>query len=337
VLRTGNVLIATIRSRLYDDYQLPTTGARAPEWDVLCEFEPVVFTGELSSAEQARVRAVVPSDVERQRILDTGIGEYVGAARFIETRLELAPREKPAAMALIMGAADWARAGIRRPMPPEMLPELAAPYLGRRQRGVLRTTGFDDALTWATQDINPLISLLEPADDGFEINAYALELLAPTAGPVPDTSWQAVLEVATPTEMLDIAFSASRATRSDVMDDALTRCEEQRDPDTWPVAALFRGMRFEEQGDSAAAQEAYERAGGSTHRIAPTTAWANLGFLHKRSGRLEDAVSAFQRAVALGHPASLTNALVGLGNTLEHLGRPAEAEAAYQKAVNLDP
>jgi tetratricopeptide (TPR) repeat protein len=279
----------------------------------------------------------VSNDAEQRRILDTGIGEYVGAASFIKTRLELAPRDQPAAMALIRGAADWARAGLRRPVPPELLPDLAAPHVGRRQRGLLHGSGFADALAWATKDINPRISLLEPADDGFEINAYALEVLVAAAEPVPDPSWRAMLDVATPLDMLHIAFSAARAMRPDIMDDALMRCERQKDPDTWPVAAMFRGIRLEEQGEIAAAQAAYERAGGSAHRMAPTIAWTNLGYFHRRNSRLEDAVQAFQRAVDSGHPAALVRALVGLANTFEHLGRPAEAEAAYRKAVALDP
>lgn len=336
-LSAGNVLLATIRSRLYSEFQLPTSAVRAPEWDVLSVFEPVVFTGEISSAERARVTEAVSNEAELQRILDTGIGEYVGAAGFIRTRLEIAPRDQPAAMALIKGAADWARAGLRRPMPAELLPELAAPYLGRRQHGLLRGAGNDVALAGATQDINPLISILEPVDEGFEINAYALEILAPTCEPVPDPSWQAVLEVATPADMLDIAFSASRAGRSDVMDDALMRCEQRKDTDTWPVAAILRGARLEERGETAAAQAAYERAAGSDHRIASTIAWADLGFLHKRNGRPENAVQAFEMAVESGHPASLSRALVGLGNTLEQIGRSADAEAAYRKAVALDP
>lgn len=336
-LSERNALVATIHSRPYNGYQRPATGRRAPEWDALGEFEPVVVFSALSSVEQARLAAVVQDETTLRRILETGIGEHVGAAEEIKLTLKVAPTLQPIGMALLFGAADWARAGLRRPAPEGLLAELAAPYLTRRQAGMLRRAGLDEALEWATKEINPHVSLLEPADDGFEINVYALEVLSATATPIPEPSWRLLLDAATPEDLISISGCAGREGRPDIAESALLRCEEANDPATWPVAAMLHGAGLRERGDTAAAQAAYHRAIDSGHPIAAPGAWFNLGNLHAGEGRLEDAQEAYRNAADSGHPAMAPRSLLALGRVLERSDLPAEAEGAYRRVIAWDP
>ena len=332
-----NTLVATIRSSLYDDYQLPGSGRRSPEWDALSEFKQVVVKGDLSGNEKDRLAVVVRDETVLQRILATGIGEYVGAADVIKRTLAAGPTHQPIAMALLSGAVDWARAGLHRPVPIEVLAKLAAPYLTRRQSGALRRVALDDALAWATREINPRIALLEPADDGFEINAYAFDVLSATISPIPVSSWPILLDAATPEDLIAIAGAAARAGQSDVAESALQRCEEANDPATWPLAAMLHGADLRDRGDTAAAQAAYRRAIDSGHPVAAPGAWFNLGNLHASSGRLEDARLAYENAAESGHPALAPQALLALGTMLEREGRPADAEDAYRRVIAADP
>jgi hypothetical protein len=104
-LAEGNIIIGTIRALVYDTYQ-PTDRLRLPEWDVLSMFERIFVSRDLSPAEQGRLREVVDDASTRERILRTGIGEYVGAADRISEALLLGPSASPMGLALVQGAAD---------------------------------------------------------------------------------------------------------------------------------------------------------------------------------------------------------------------------------------
>lgn len=332
-----NTLVATIQSSLYNNYLLPGTGHRTPEWDALGEFEPIVVTSNLSGNEKSRLAAVVQDQTLWQRILATGIGEYVGAADVIHRTLAVGPTHQPVGMALLAGAFDWAHAGLHRPISAEVLVQLAAPHLTRRQTGMLKGTGLDDALEWATTDINPRVSLLEPVDDGFEINAYAFDRLAAAASPMPASSWPVLLSAATPEDLITLSSSATRAGRPDIAETALLRCEKADDPATWPIATLFRGVDLRSRGDTTAAQAAYRRVIESDHEVAAPSAWFYLGNLHAGERRLEEARAAYENAASSGHPATAPRALLALGAVLERVDLPTDAEDAYRRVIAMAP
>jgi hypothetical protein len=95
----GNAIIGTIRAAEYDRYQ-PTKELRPPGWDTLNVFERVFLSRELSAAEQARLAGAVDDLIVRERIIRTGLGEYVGAAKSIEDALTLGPSVNPGGYAL---------------------------------------------------------------------------------------------------------------------------------------------------------------------------------------------------------------------------------------------
>jgi hypothetical protein len=83
-----------------------------------------------------------------------GVGEYVGGAGQIAEALKLgAAGTDPIGYALLLGAADWRRCGMTRPVPASLLVQLAEPHLD--QRGQARLADHDACqagLDWATRE-----------------------------------------------------------------------------------------------------------------------------------------------------------------------------------------
>jgi hypothetical protein len=173
---TGNIIVSTIRARAYDRFR-PSDQLRPPEWDVLGVFEHVFISRTLTRTEQERLANAVPDLVIRDRIRTVGLGEYVGAAGQIAEALELgAAGTDPLGYALVLAAADWRRCGMIRPIPTSMLAALAKPHLDQRGQARLADgDAFNAGLAWATCDINPNVSLLQPTGaDSYIISNYAL-------------------------------------------------------------------------------------------------------------------------------------------------------------------
>jgi len=145
----------------------------------------------------------------RERIHRFGLAEYVGAARQISDRLRTGPTTSPLGHALVLGAADWRRAGMIRPVPREVLLLLAEPYLPARERAQAVSPGaVEEAITWATEQINTTVSLLVPVEGGYEVFDYALDLLTDQAGPVPRTTWQLAIGRASDDELIRLGYDA---------------------------------------------------------------------------------------------------------------------------------
>ena len=216
-LSRKNAVIGTIRAHEYDGY-LPTSQFRLPEWDVLSLFSRVFLERGLSSQEKDRLRDAVGEAELCERIIRTGIGEYVGAAEYIAEALRTGQSASPVGHALVLGAADWARVGMRRSVPTGLLGELAMPHLGARHHSRLsRTQDYEEAIGWATREINPTVSLLQPEEhDCFSIFDYALDLLATQGRPVPDTTWALAIEHAAPADLVNIGRAAARASRPSI-------------------------------------------------------------------------------------------------------------------------
>lgn len=337
-LAEGNIIIGTIRALVYDTYQ-PTDRLRLPEWDVLSMFERIFVSRDLSPAEQGRLREVVDDASTRERILRTGIGEYVGAADRISEALLLGPSASPMGLALVQGAADWVRAGMTTPIPRSVLPVLAAPHLDARSRVALTDKqAFQAGLQWATRAINPTVSLLQQEQqDTFSVFDYALDLIAGQGEPVPESTWSVLIERAGPEDLLNVGRTASSTGQSDVAEQAWRRCEEADDPQTAPWAALFLGAQLREQGDTDGARDAYQRAIASGHTDAAPGAMYNLGNLLKQQGDLEGAKDAYQRAIDSHHPGVTASAAVNLGRLLARQGDMSGARDAYQRGIDSEP
>ena len=338
LVTAGNALVGTIRATQYDSYQ-PTDQLRPPEWDVLCVFERVFVTRALSKTEADRLTAAVSDSDVRERIIRTGLGEYVGAAEHIEEALRLGPSVSPAGQALVRGAADWRRAGMSTPVPASLLPALAAPYLTVRDHVDLADKEeYEAALRWATRDINPTAALLQrEGQDSFTIYDYALDLLSRRADPIPEATWPILIQNASSPNLVSIGYAAHVSFHQPyIAEQAWRKANNSGDPKAVPLAALNLGISLRERGDVEGARAALQRAADSGHADAAPMAALNLGTLLLREQRdVEAARAAYQQAIASGHPKYAPEALINLGTLLlRKKGDVEGARAAYQQAID---
>jgi tetratricopeptide (TPR) repeat protein len=335
LVAAGCVIVATIRAADYDRYQA-TDQFRSPEWDVLSMFERVFLSRELSPAEEDRLHAAVADGKVRQRIIRTGLGEYVGAAERIDEVLRYGPSVCPLGYALVRGAVDWRCAGMKAPVPAALLPPLAQPYLrGSDRFGLSDQRSYQEALQWATRDINPTVALLQRDGPGlFSVFDYALDVLARPGGPIPDTTWEILVEHAEPDDLISVGYTAEVIfARSDVALLAWQKAAESDHADGAPVAACNLAVLAQHCGDPKAAQEACQRAMDSGHADHAPMAAVNLGTLLQQQGDMEGARAAYQQAIDWGHCDHAPRGWLGLGTLLEEEGDANGAREAYLRAA----
>jgi tetratricopeptide (TPR) repeat protein len=336
LIASGNVIIGTIRAAEYDRFQ-PTDQLRPPEWDVLSTFQRVFVNRELSDAEQERLAEAVADPDVRKRIRRVGLGEYAGAAEHIAEALRLGPSVSPAGFALVMGAADWQRAGMSAPVPGLVLPDLAAPHLSARRREDLSSDQvYQGALAWATRDINPTVALLQhEGPDAFVVYDYALDLLSQQTRPVPDTIWPILIHHAAPRDLNRIGYSAYKIFgQSGVAREAFSKAVDSGHADAAPRAAVSLGLMLYEQRDMQGAQAAYQQAiDFGNANLAPAAA-IGLGTLLDEQGDVEGARAAYRQAIDSGHADLAPWAAVRLGDLLAKQGDVEGAKAAYQQAID---
>jgi tetratricopeptide (TPR) repeat protein len=333
LVAAGNIVIGTIRAAEYDRFQ-PTDQLRPPEWDVLSAFERVFIPRDLSEAEQQRLAEAVSDPGIRMRIQQVGLGEYAGAAERIAEALRLGPSVNPAGFALVLGAADWQRAGMSAPVPALVLPDLAAPYLPVRHRADLSNgDACRAALAWATRDINPTVALLQQTGpDAYVVYDYALDLLSKQTRPVPDSTWPILLHHADPPDLLSIGHSTYAPDK--VSEEAWSKAIDSGDIDAAPRAAGYLGFRLWDQGDAESAKVAFQRAIDSGHANMAAIAADALGHLLMQRGDAEGAKAAYQHAIDSGHYDQAPSAAVSLGIFLMQQGDAEGAKAAYQQAID---
>jgi tetratricopeptide (TPR) repeat protein len=332
----GNAIVGTIRAAEYDRYQ-PTDQLRPPEWDVLCVFERVFVSRVLSAAETDRLTAAVSDRDVRDRIIGTGLGEYVGAAEHIEEALRLGPSVNPAGYALVQGAADWQRAGMSAPVPVSALPALAAPHLPARDHAALADKQLlETALQWATRDINPTAALIQREEQGcFTIYDYALDILSSEGAPIPLTTWPILIQHAAPADLLSVGYTAEVSYhKPEVALQAWRKAASSGNPDAAPQAALNLGILLQRLGDAEGARAAYQLAIDSGHADTAPMAAVNLGFVLQEQGSLDGARAAYQLAIDSGHADTAPMAAFNLGALLTELGDTEAARTAYQLAID---
>ncbi|MEU0095119.1 tetratricopeptide repeat protein [Kribbella sp. NPDC006257] len=333
----GNHVIATIRAAEYDRYR-PADQLRSPEWDTLSAFERVFLRRDLTESELERLSLAVADPEIRSRVTQVGIGEYVGAAMHIAETLRLGPSVNPVGYALVVGAADWHRAGMDPPVPATALSDLAAQHLSAKDRVVLADDDiFDAGLKWATRDINPKVSLIQrELQDSFVVFEYALDILTVEQNPIPDANWSYLIERAKPAELIRIGFTA-RVTyhRADVAERAWRLAVESSNPDAFPRAAINLGALLRASGDLEGALAMYQRAIESGHADAAPMASINLGTLLLRDkGDVGGARAAYQLAINSGHVDAAPRGAFNLGVLLSEIGEVRGARVAYQFAID---
>lgn len=130
--------------------------------------------------------------------------------------------------ALVTAAVDLRRAGYHREVPLAVFRGLHDSYLVDGQR----VESWEEAARWATEPLHVTTSLLEPlGENGYRAFDYLVDsaLRDPTATPVPDQVWAAIIEYAEPPDMVAIAWEAVHAGKLDVVRRAADRAMEGQD------------------------------------------------------------------------------------------------------------
>jgi len=332
----GNLVIATIRARAYDRY-LPSSDVKSPEWDVLKTFQKVFLDRQLSAAEKERVADALDDDVTAARISSVGLGEYVGAADLIDQTLNLGPSVSPTGYAIVLGAADWRKVGIDRPIPGHLLPLLATPHLEEQRR--FEATASDTyaaALAWATREINEEVSLLRRVnDDSFIIFDYALDLISAKSGSLPEATWEVVIGAATPSELLSVGYTAW--VTYGIFDTALaawSKAAESGDAIVWPRAAYNIAHILEHNNRPDDARVFYERAIASEDLEMAAVALSDLGYMRFKGGQIDEAKQIYERVlneVEDGWAITLTYLRLGLLSEMQE--EASEARDWYDQVV----
>ena len=265
--------------------------------------------------------------------------------------------------------------GISAPVPSSLLHDLAAPHLPARNHADLSNEeGWEAALTWATRDVNPTVSLLQEESPGeFTVYDYALDVLSNQGEPIPVETWPTLVRHASAADLISLGYTAYAAYRQpNIAGKAWEQAANSDDPDVAPTAAVNLGLLLDEQGnidgacvafqkaidsghlqqapkgafnlgillheqgDVAGARAAYQKAIDSGHEEQSPKAAVNLGFLMKQQGDIDGACVAFQKAMDSGHSQQAPKGAFNLGILLHEQGDVAGARAAYQKVIDSD-
>jgi tetratricopeptide (TPR) repeat protein len=331
----GNTLVATIRAGEYDRYR-PSSTIRSLEWDVLSVFKRVFLDRELSEAERERVNRSVPDEVVRSRIYHVGLGEYVGAAEFINEALQLGPSVSPIGYALVQAAADWRRCGLERPVPGSLLPVLATQRLDARRGYALNIDKvYASALEWATQNINGEVSLLKQTDeDAFAVFDYVLDLFASRTDQIPAETWEIVIDAATQSELLSVGHTAYASHNLKFAVKAWQKAADGPSSDIAPRAMYNLGLTFASEGKSDDADAAFTRAVDSGDPRIVAWALSARGALLAEKGQVGAAIEFYERAIACGDDSATAATQLGLGKLMVEQGDRQSARKFYAQARN---
>jgi hypothetical protein len=197
-------------------------------WDVLRLAARVELPRKWSAAEIARASRL--DDDQRlagavRHAGEFGVAEYLAAAPQLlaEWRDAWAPGMHPRAAAMVLAAVDARRAGVHRPLPPQVLFQMHEPYLLARGGERLRPETARAALEWATAPLYATSSLLLPAEDGFMAFDYLID--AADKDRVPPQALDALIAFSTPQESLDIGELAWRWSLTGQAEAAFRRAE----------------------------------------------------------------------------------------------------------------
>jgi TPR repeat protein len=294
------IVVATMRSEAREIYR-PRRGLRPPEWEVLEAFTRIDLKRRHTPAELDRIQAAVTDPDVLAAVQQYGLAEYLGAGPQAVDKFESGETTRPLGQALVRAAIDWRRSGLARPIPRTVLatPTVASIYLADRPEEPRTQEALEQAIEWATEEINETVALLgrrftEPADaavEGFAAFDYLVDYLAVAGAAIPEQLWQLSLTEAQPTELDDIGYVAV------------------------------------EGGNLPVAEHAFGRAA----KAGDSGGMVNLGILLHHRGELDEAETWWRRAAEAGSSAAMFN----LGVLLKNRGETAEAETLWRRVMEV--
>jgi hypothetical protein len=266
---------------------------------------------------------------------------------------------QPVGAAIVAAAVDCRRIGRSRPVPVDLLQRLHEAYL-ERPNEARDLQSFEDGLAWACEGY----ALLRPVDDGSGGQGYVVfdYLVAavkrnPDAYPVPNATWQLLVEDLDPEEAWNVGTAAyraklpriaerafrigTRASRADLRGNAahglanvLLDAGEAAEAEDWlkvaadaevTGAATNLGWLLERRGERRQAEWHYQQA----YRQGDIDAANNLGVLFAESGDDRSAEDWLSKAHQAGHPEATNN----LGLLLLRRGDRDGARRLFREAA----
>jgi tetratricopeptide (TPR) repeat protein len=331
---------------------------------VLKQADIVFVERRWSPAEKARAEKICDARVSAalQHGDTYGIAEYLAAGPMLyqEWRLAGEAGQNPRGAAIVAAAIDSYRAGLHDFVPLEMLRTIHEHYLDAAGGPLLRPEPFGEAITWATQRLAGVSSLIMPGKDGQSYRAFDYLtdriMLAADEHPIPKATWDAVYaHVKGDNYLLEgVALAAALQDNYELAESIwqglvteghgrsaynlghlYSRMERLEDARQWYIravdlgylqGALTLGHLAERSENSEEAASWYERAavGGNAHGM------HHLGLIARNRGREEQAEEWFRKALENEE----LEASSALGELLVASGRLEEAEATLRTAVD---
>lgn len=262
---------------------------------------PFIEPRPVDDAERAEAKVLYPGED-----FSAGIGAHlVGGPRMVE-RFEAGKSLCPMGVAVLCAVIDWRRAGIERPVPPDVLKEIFGLYLDDLgSRGPDGPDDYSVGVEWGLEEVIPTVALLrtpEGKDGGFTVSDFLVayrdgEVMEGRGqAPIPQKMWEAVARHATLAESGAVAYTA------------VVRVGTQRG------RQIVHSM--------------IASAGGTS-----PMSMLFLGQIEVNSGSLPIAIELFRKVLDLGHPAASPSAGYMLGKIFKAQGNAGAARPAYEAAL----
>jgi len=290
----------------------------------------IELKSELSDSELADAKRLYPKLAENPLL--EAMGEYfVGADKLVEKLQQ--EKECPGGVAVVRAVIDWARVGMRRPIPRDVLKELSKDYFEEITGKDFREKDFDSAVDWGRTKVNSSAALIVRANSGaFRPFDYIVEWADKKGRDVPDATWRFVVGKAEPDEKLEIGLSAYIAGKPDLAEQIWETTEEFKDP-KWAFAAVTLGDLRAAIGNLDRARSSYQVALGSKHPDYAPRAALGLGHIYLKKRDFKEARSSYQYVIDSKHIDYAPTAALALGHILQEQGDFEGAQSALKFVV----
>lgn len=172
-------------------------------------------------------------------------------------------------------------------------------------------------------------------EDSFTIFDYTLDLISAKSDSLPEATWEVVVGIATPAELLSVGYTAW--VTYGLFDTALaawTKATESGDAIVWPRAAYNIAHILEHENRPNDARVFYERAIASEDQEIAAVALSDLGYMRFKDGQIDEAKQIYERVlneVQDRWAATLTHLRLGLLSEIRE--EASEARDWYNQVV----
>jgi tetratricopeptide (TPR) repeat protein len=214
-----------------------------------------------------------PIDIDQARSIFTdeefdpeiGLPAYLIGGPELAERLTIGEAQSPSGVAVAFAAIDARRGGLLRPLEREELRRLWLLYPPNRPSVADSPTDhFEEGLRWACQKTSAEFSLVEQDGSGFRAFDYAVALRNGSlperpAEIVPEAVWDAIIDLASSSEMISVGWAAFEADKLAESERAFEKGGRSDDSRVAAEALESLGTLHQERREPNAAVDAYNR------------------------------------------------------------------------------